>query len=118
MDARVALARVQIPTRRFENFIAQSEWARLRTQTVNLGALGTTDGDGDDGDDDDDDEYDGDDDEVLSHRGLPRSAWTSRARARRGACCAWRSTALAKILHSTSAASTRCASVVSSSGAC
>ena len=95
--ARVAPARVQIPARRFENFIAQSEWARLRTQTVNLGALGTTDGDGDDVAANDDDDDDGDDDEVLSRRGRPRSDWTSRARVRRGACCAWRSTPLGRI---------------------
>ena len=74
MRARVALARVQIPAHRFENFIAQSEWARLRSQTLILGAMGTTDGDGDDdADDDDDDDGDGDGDEVFSRRGRPRS---------------------------------------------
>ena len=97
MRARVALARVQIPAHRFENFIIPSEWARLRTQAVTLGALGTPDGDGGDDDDDDDDDDEHDDDEVLSRIGRHRSAWTSRARARRGACCAWRSTPLGRI---------------------
>ena len=59
--ARAALARVQIPERRFENFLAQTDWARLRTQTVVLGALGTPDGD--DADDDDDGGGGGDDDD-------------------------------------------------------
>ena len=58
-----------------------------------LQALGITDGDDDDDDDADDgddggDSDDDDDDKVLSRTGQPRSAWTSRAKARRGACCA------------------------------
>ena len=118
--ARAALARVQIPERRFENFLAQADWVRLRSQTVVLGALGTPDGDDDDDDDDDGgggDADDDDDDEVLSRTGRPRSDWTNRPRARRGACCAWQSTPLGSISASMTASGTNHASAISSNGA-